>query len=77
MEEFAKLVSEQGISIAFSIAIGVFCYQLIMAERKENEKREDKMWGVFENMLSNVKTTIDNNTIAVQELKEMIKEKGI
>ena len=77
MEEFAKLVSEQGISIAFSIAIGVFCYQLIMAERKENEKREDKMWSVVEGILTTVKTTVDNNTKAVNELKEMIKEKGI
>ena len=77
MSEFANLVSEQGISIAFSIAIGVFCYQLIMAERKENEKREEKMWGMLEGILTTIKTTVDNNTKAVHELKDMIKEKGV
>lgn len=76
MSDFLQLVIDQGLSIAFSIAIGVFCYQLIMMERKENEIREEKMWSVFEGTLTTVRLSVDNNTRAVQELKEMIKEKG-
>ena len=74
--DFYQIITDQGLSIAFSIAIGVFCYQLIMMERKENETREEKMWAMFEGTLTTVKLSVDNNTRAVQELKEMIKEKG-
>ena len=66
MEDIVNIVANLGFPIAISIVTIAFVYKLIMQEREENSNREERLMDM-------VRTTIDNNTKAIQELKDYIK----
>ena len=66
MEDVVNIISNLGFPIAISIVTIAFVYKLIMQEREENRNREERLMDM-------VRTTIDNNTKAIQELKDYIK----
>ena len=66
MEDIVNIISNLGFPIAISIVTIAFVFKLIMVEREENNNREERLMDM-------VRTTIDNNTKAIQELKECIK----
>ena len=66
MEDIVNIVANLGFPIAISIVTIAFVYKLIMQEREENRNREERLMDM-------VRTTIDNNTKAIQELKDYIK----
>ena len=67
MEDIVNIISNLGFPIAISVVTIAFVYQLIMQEREENRNREERLMDI-------VRTTIDNNTKAIQELKDYMKE---
>ena len=66
MEDIVNIVANLGFPIAISIVTIAFVYKLITEEREENKNREERLMDM-------VRTTIDNNTKAIQELKDYIK----
>lgn len=66
MEEVVNIISNLGFPIAISIATIGFIFKLITEEREENKNREERLMDM-------VKTTIENNTKAIEELKGYIK----
>lgn len=66
MEDIVNIISNLGFPIAISIVTIAFVFKLIMVEREENQKREERLMDM-------VKTTIENNTKAIQELKDYIR----
>ena len=66
MEDIVNIISNLGFPIAISIVTIAFVYKLITEEREENKNREERLMDM-------VRTTIDNNTKAIQELKDYIK----
>ena len=66
MEDVVNIISNLGFPIAISIVTIAFVYKLITEEREENKNREERLMDM-------VRTTIDNNTKAIQELKDYIK----
>lgn len=67
MEEIVNIISNLGFPIAISIVTIAFVYKLIMEEREENRNREERLMDM-------VRTTIENNTRAIDELKDYIRE---
>lgn len=66
MEEIVNIISNLGFPIAISIITIAFVFKLIMEEREENKNREERLMDM-------VKTTIENNTKAIEELKDYIR----
>ena len=66
MEDVVNIISNLGFPIAISVVTIAFMYKLIMQEREENKNREERLLDI-------VRTTIDNNTKAIQELKDYMK----
>lgn len=66
MEDIVNIISNLGFPIAISIITIAFVFKLIMEEREENKNREERLMDM-------VKTTIENNTKAIQELKDYIR----
>ena len=66
MEDIVNIVANLGFPIAISIVTIAFVYKLIMQEREENRNREERLMDM-------VRTTIDNNTKAIQELKDYMR----
>ena len=66
MEDIVNIIANLGFPIAISIVTIAFVYKLITEEREENKNREERLMDM-------VRTTIDNNTKAIQELKDYIK----
>lgn len=66
MEDIVNIISNLGFPIAISVVTIAFVYQLIMQEREENKNREERLMNM-------IRTTIDNNTKAIQELKDYMK----
>ena len=66
MEDIVNIISNLGFPIAISVVTIAFVYQLIMQEREENRNREERLMDI-------VRTTIDNNTKAIQELKDYMR----
>ena len=56
------IIQSLGFPIACVVSIAFAFWQIIMSEREENAKREDRLY-----------TMIENNTKAIQELTEYIK----
>ena len=50
------------------ITIG-FVFKMVMDEREENRQREERLMDM-------VRTTIENNTKAIQELKQVMTKEG-
>ena len=65
MEDIVNIISNLGFPIAISVVTIAFVYQLIMQEREENRKREERLMDM-------IRTTIENNTKAIQELNDYI-----
>ena len=66
MEDIVNIVANLGFPIAISIVTIAFVYKLITEEREENKNREERLMDM-------VRTTIDNNTKAIEDLKDCIK----
>ena len=66
MEDIVNIIANLGFPIAISIVTIAFVYKLIMEEREENRNREERLMDM-------VRTTIDNNTKAIQELKDYMR----
>lgn len=69
MEDMATIISSLGYPVAVSVVTIAFVFKLVMDEREENRQREERLMDM-------VRTTIENNTKAVQELKEVMKKEG-
>ena len=65
MEDIVNIISNLGFPIAISVVTIAFVYQLIMQEREENKNREERLMDM-------IRTTIENNTKAIEELKDYI-----
>ena len=66
MEDIVNIISNLGFPIAISVVTIAFMCKLITEEREENRNREERLMDI-------VRTTIDNNTKAIQELNDSIK----
>ena len=66
MEDIVNIISNLGFPIAVSIVTIAFVYKLITEEREENRNREERLMNM-------IRTTIDNNTKAIQELNDYIR----
>ena len=56
--------------MAVSVITIAFVFKLVMDEREENRQREERLMDM-------VRTTIENNTKAVQELKSVMESRGV
>lgn len=65
-----SIVANLGFPIAVSLATFGFVYKIIMDEREENKQREERLMDM-------VRTTIENNTKAIQELKTVMESRGV
>lgn len=66
MEDIVNIISNLGFPIAISVMTIAFVYKLVMEEREENRQREERLMDM-------VRTTIENNTKAIEELKDYIR----
>ena len=61
-------------SLAYPVAVSVitigFVFKMVMDEREENRQREERLMDM-------VRTTIENNTKAIQELKQVMTKEGL
>ena len=69
MDDFSSIISSLGYPIAVSVITIAFVFKLVMDEREENRQREERLMDM-------VRTTIENNTKAVQELKSVMEGRG-
>ena len=60
--DIVTIIQSLGFPIACVVSIAFAFWKIIMSEREENAKREDRLY-----------TMIENNTKAIQELTEYIK----
>ena len=70
MDDFSSIISSLGYPIAVSVITIAFVFKLVMDEREENRQREERLMDM-------VRTTIENNTKAVQELKSVMESRGV
>ena len=70
MDDFSSIISSLGYPIAVSVITIAFVFKLVMDEREENRQREERLMDM-------VRTTIENNTKAVQELKSVMAGRGV
>lgn len=70
MDDFSSIISSLGYPIAVSVITIAFVFKLVMDEREENRQREERLMDM-------VRTTIENNTKAVQELKSVMEGRGV
>lgn len=70
MDDFSSIISSLGYPIAVSVITIAFVFKLVMDEREENRQREERLMDM-------VRTTIENNTKAVQELKNVMEGRGV
>lgn len=69
MENWVNVISSLGYPVAVSVITIGFVFKLVMDEREENQQREERLMDM-------VRTTIDNNTKAIQELKQVMTKEG-
>lgn len=69
MENWVNVISSLGYPVAVSVVTIGFVFKLVMDEREENQQREERLMDM-------VRTTIDNNTKAIQELKQVMTKEG-
>ena len=69
MENWVNVISSLGYPVAVSVITIGFVFKLVMDEREENRQREERLMDM-------VRSTIDNNTKAIQELKKVMTKEG-
>ena len=69
MENWVNVISSLGYPVAVSVVTIGFVFKLVMDEREENQQREERLMDM-------VRTTIENNTKAIQELKQVMTKEG-
>ena len=69
VENWVNVISSLGYPVAVSVITIGFVFKLVMDEREENRQREERLMDM-------VRSTIDNNTKAIQELKQVITKEG-
>ena len=69
MENWVNVISSLGYPVAVSVVTIGFVFKMVMDEREENQQREERLMDM-------VRTTIENNTKAIQELKQVITKEG-
>lgn len=69
MENWVNVISSLGYPVAVSVITIGFVFKMVMDEREENQQREERLMDM-------VRTTIENNTKAIQELKQVITKEG-
>ena len=69
MENWVNVISSLGYPVAVSVVTIGFVFKLVMDEREENRQREERLMDM-------VRSTIDNNTKAIQELKQVMTKEG-
>ena len=69
MDNWVNVISSLGYPVAVSVITIGFVFKLVMDEREENQQREERLMDM-------VRTTIENNTKAIQELKQVMTKEG-
>ena len=70
MENWVNIISSLGYPVAVSVITIGFVFKMVMDEREENRQREERLMDM-------VRTTIENNTKAIQELKQVMTKEGL
>ena len=70
MENWVNVISSLGYPVAISVVTIGFVFKSVMDEREENRQREERLMDM-------VRSTIDNNTKAIQELKSVMESRGV
>lgn len=70
MGDISNIISSLGYPMAVSVVTIMFVFKLVMDEREENQHREERLMDM-------VRTTIENNTKAIQELKQVMTKEGL
>ena len=70
VENWVNVISSLGYPVAVSVVTIGFVFKLVMDEREENRQREERLMDM-------VRSTIDNNTKAIQELKSVMEVRGV
>ena len=69
MENWVNVISSLGYPVAVIVIKIGFVFKMLMDEREENRQREERLMDM-------VRTTIENNTKAIQELKQVMTKEG-
>ena len=69
MENWVNIISSLGYPVAVSVITIGFVFKMVMDEREENRQREERL-------MDKVRSTIENNTKAIQELKQVMTKEG-
>ena len=64
-----NVISNLGYPVAVSVITIGFVFKMVTDEREENRQREERLMDM-------VRTTIENNTKAIQELKQVMTKEG-
>ena len=64
-----NVISSLGYPVAVSVITIGFVFMMVEDEREENQQREERLMDM-------VRTTIENNTKAIQELKQVMTKEG-
>ena len=70
VENWVNIISSLGYPVAVSVVTIRFVFKLVMDEREENRQREERLMDM-------VRSTIDNNTKAIQDLKSVMESRGV
>ena len=70
VENWVNIISSLGYPVAVSVVTIGFVFKLVMDEREENRQREERLMDM-------VRSTIDNNTKAIQDLKGVMESRGV
>ena len=70
VENWVNVISSLGYPVAVSVVTIGFVFKLVMDEREENRHREERLMDM-------VRSTIDNNTKAIQDLKSVMESRGV
>ena len=70
VENWVNIISSLGYPVAVSVVTIGFVFKLVMDEREENRQREERLMDM-------VRSTIDNNTKAIQDLKSVMESRGV
>ena len=70
MENWVNVISSLGYPVAVSVITIGFVFKMVMDEREEIRQREERLMDM-------VRTTIENNTKAIQELKQVMTKEGL
>ena len=70
VENWVNVISSLGYPVAVSVVTIGFVFKLVMDDWEENRQRE-------ECLMDMVRSTIDNNTKAIQDLKSVMEGRGV